>query len=134
MTRWRVQQRHELGGAGDDALRLKIDEGQVVAPGERAGDALRLRVPLVAQRLGERARAGAPAGGGEPIARDELGGEDELGDEIAERLEAAAPAPCAVGGRPGAIAEIGGRAEWARGLEVHARFPRSRYRHPAEHI
>ena len=35
-----------------------------------------------------------------------------------------------VGGRPGAIAEIGGRAEWACGLEIHARFPRSRYRHP----
>ena len=107
------QQRHQLGSAGDDALRLQVDEGQIVASGERAGNALRLRIPLVAQRLGQRARAGAPARGGKPIARDHLGSEDEVGDQVAHRLEARAGAALPVGGRPGTIAEIGGGAEWA---------------------
>ena len=58
------------------------------------------------------------------------GGVSAQRNEVTERLEVARPATLLVGGRPGAIAEIGGRPEWARRLEVHARFPRSRYRHP----
>ena len=88
-----------------------------------------LRVPLVAQRLGERARAGAAAGGGEPVARDES---RRRATRSATRsaIVSKPPAPsCSSGGVRGAIAEVRGRAEWACGLEVHAEFPRSRYRH-----
>ena len=91
ITRWRVSSGTSSAAPGDDALCLEIDEGQVVAPREGAGDALGLRVALVAQRLGERAGAGAAAGGSEPVARDDLGREHEIGDEVADRLEAGRP-------------------------------------------
>ena len=127
------EQGHELACIRGDALRLEVDEREVVAPRERTGDALGLCVALVAERLGQRAGAGATAGGGEPVAGDDLGRRDEIRDEIRDRLEPAR-GPQVVRGRPGAIAEIRGRAKRACGLEIHARFPRTRYRQPASHL
>ena len=100
-------QRHELGRVGRDALFLQVDEGKAVPAGERASDALRLCVPLVAERLGERSRAGPPTRGREAVAWNEIRRSDQVGNEVGDRLE-----PGRAGGfspalaRPGAIAEV----------------------------
>ncbi len=103
-------QRNQLGRVGRDTVFLEIVERQAVPAGERPRDALRYRIPLVADRLGERSGAGAATCRREAVAWEELSRGDELGDEVRDRVE-----PCrsrssrAVRGCPGAIAEVRGR-------------------------
>ena len=101
-------------------LVFEIDVRKPMAPCERAGDAFRLRVTLVDERLGERADARTRLRSGQSIARDDLERADQIGDEIGERREACADVP--VRGslfRLGMLTECLGGPQSSRRLQGH---------------
>ena len=83
-------QRDLLDRVPGGALVLEVDVRKPVAPRERAGDAVRLRVTLVGEGLREGADSGPRLGGGQAVLRDDLDRAYEVGDEIGERRKAAA--------------------------------------------
>ena len=127
-------QRDQLRRSGRRSLLLDVVERRGRGGARASGRRPRVREPSSLQRFGERAGAGAAAGRSEPVPGDDLRRGDDLRDEIGDRLEPAAEALHDVRPSPRAIAEIRGRAKRACGLEIHANFPRTRYRQPASHL
>ena len=94
-------QRDLLGRVLVDAREGEVDEGDLVADGERAGDSLRRRDALVDDRLCQRALSGPSADHRELVLRDEACRGEQIDDELRHRVHAHAGAERLSAGRAG---------------------------------
>ena len=118
-------ERDLLGRILVDAGEREVDEGDLVADGERARDPLRRRDALVDDRLRERALAGAAADHRELVVGDEPGRREQVDDELGHRVQCHARAERRRAGRAG-LPGAAGRAELRWAFAGH--IPRSSYR------
>ena len=80
-------ERNLLGGVPRDPGESQVDEGHLVADGERARDPLGRGDTLVDDRLRERAVARAAAHQRELVGRDQDGGGEQVDDELGHRVD-----------------------------------------------
>ena len=92
-------QRNLLGSVSRDARQSQVDEGDLVADGERAGDPLGRGDTLVDDRLRERAVARPAAHERELIWGDQAGCGEQVDDELGHRVDRNARAETLRAGR-----------------------------------
>ena len=119
-------QRNLLGSLLVDAREREVDERDLVADCERAGDPFRRRNALVDDRLGERALAGTTAHECELVRRDEARRLQQVDDELSGRVDRHARGKRRRAGVGGLLAgrADGAQIRWTFGVHI----PRSSYR------
>ena len=119
-------QRDQLGGFLRDAGQSKVDDGDLVANGERASDPLGRRDPLVDDRLRKRALARPATHDRELVRRDEVGGGEQVDHQLRHRVDAERRGKRLRAGGGSFIAGLADRAQIRWTFAVH--IPRSSYR------